>query len=63
MPLPTETLSAADVIKYRDENFIKYHNHKPFLEKINKKFGEKAANNIVEMTKIKLKRKILGDQI
>ena len=63
LPLPTETLSAADVIKYRDENFIKYHNHKPFLEKINKKFGEKAANNIVEMTKIKLKRKILGDQI
>ena len=45
------------------ENFIKYHNHKPFLEKIDKKFGKDAAKNIVEMTKIKLKRKILGDQI
>ena len=63
LPLPTETLSAAEVIKFRDDNFIKYHNHKPFLEKIGKKFGKIAAENIVEMTKIKLKRRILGDQI
>ena len=63
LPLPTETLSAAEVIKLRDENFIKYHNHKPFLNKIEKKFGKAAATNIVEMTKIKLKRRILGDQI
>jgi len=63
LPLPTESLSAAEVIKLRDDNFIKYHNHKPFLNKIEGKFGKKAADNIVEMTKIKLKRKILGDKI
>ena len=28
---------------------------------IEKKFGKEAANNIVDMTKIKLKRKIKGD--
>ena len=28
---------------------------------IKKKFGKKAADNIIEMTKIKLKRKIKGD--
>ena len=33
------------------------------LNKIEKKFGKIAARNIVEMSKIKLKRKILGDQI
>jgi len=45
----------------RDDAFDKYHNHKPFLNLIEKKFGKVAADNIVEMTKIKLKRKIKGD--
>ncbi len=63
LPLPTEKLSAREIITLRDEAFDKYHNHKPFLNLIEKKFGKKAANNIVEMTKIKLKRKIKGDQL
>ena len=61
LPLPTEKLSATEIISLRDEAFNKYHNHKPFLNLIEKKFGKVAANNIVEMTKIKLKRKIKGD--
>ena len=61
LPLPTEELSAKEVITLRDEAFDKYHNYKPFLDLITKKFGSKAAENIVEMTKIKLKRKIKGD--
>ena len=61
LPLPTETLSAKEVITLRDKAFDQYHNHKPFLELIEKKFGKKAADNITEMTKIKLKRKIKGD--
>ena len=63
LPLPTEKLSAKEVITLRDEAFNKYHNHKPFLQLIEKKFGKKAAENIIEMTKIKLKRKIKGDQL
>ena len=61
VPLPTENLTAKEVITLRDEAFDKYHNHKPFLDLITKKFGSEAAENIVEMTKIKLKRKIKGD--
>ena len=61
LPLPTEKLSAAEIISLRDDAFYKYHNHKPFLNLIEKKFGKTAADNIVEMTKIKLKRKINGD--
>ena len=63
MPLPTESLSASEVITLRDEAFTNYHTHKPFLKLIEDKFGKKAALNIVEMTKIKLKRKIKGDQL
>ena len=61
LPLPTETLSAKEIITLRDEAFDDYHNYKPFLKLIHNKFGKKAADNIVEMTKIKLKRKIKGD--
>ena len=61
LPLPTEKLSAKEIISIRDDAFNEYHNHKPFLKLIEKKFGKKAADNIVEMSKIKLKRKIKGD--
>ena len=61
LPLPTEKLSAKEIISLRDDAFNTYHNHRPFLDLIEKKFGKQAADNIVEMTKIKLKRKIKGD--
>ena len=61
LPLSTEKLSAKEIITLRDEAFNQYHNHKPFMNLIEKKFGKEAANNIVDMTKIKLKRKIKGD--
>ena len=61
LPLPTETLSPKEIVSLRDEAFIKYHTDQNFLELIKKKFGLQAANNIIEMTKKKLKRKIKGD--
>ena len=60
-PLPTEKLKPWEILKLRDDNFIKYHTNKYFLEKIYKKFGQKAKENIVSMTKIKLKRKIIEE--
>ena len=60
-PLPTEYLTPEEVLEYRDECFTKYHTYEPFLKKIENKFGKKAAENISKMTKVKLKRKILGD--
>jgi len=61
-PLQTESLKAEEILAYRDKSFKNYHLHKPFLDKIEKKFGKKAIENIKAMTKINLKRKILGDQ-
>ena len=60
-PLPTENLTAATILRYRDESFKKYHTNDAFLNKIKNKFGTKAVENIQEMTKVSLKRKILGD--
>jgi len=61
IPLPTDELTPAEILKFRDDAWLEYHTHEPFLEKIEKKYGKVARENIEDMTKIKLKRKILGD--
>jgi anaerobic magnesium-protoporphyrin IX monomethyl ester cyclase len=61
MPLPTKHIAAADVLKFRDEAFLKYYKNPTYLDMIENKFGLLTRNGIEDMTKIKLKRKILGD--
>jgi len=61
VPLPTDTLTAAEVLKFRDDAFIEYHSHPPFLEKVGHKFGSVATDNIRDMLKVRLKRRILED--
>jgi len=61
LPLSTDNLTAAEILKFRDEAYNTFHTSPKFLAKIRKKFGDIAADNIVENTKIKLKRKLLGD--
>ena len=60
-PLPTKHISAAEVLKFRDEAFLKYYKNSEYLDMIENKFGESTRLGIEEMTRIKLKRKILGD--
>ncbi len=55
--LPTEKLSAYKILKLRDEKFYEYHKNSNFLNKIEKKFGINAKLNILEMLKVKIKRK------
>lgn len=61
LPLPTKTLSAADVLRFRDYAFDAYFKNPRYLASIEKKFGPAAREHIEAMTKVKLKRKILGD--
>ena len=61
LPLPTENMEAYEILKLRDEHFIEYHNDNKFIDKIQNKFGEKAVKNIKDITKIKLKRKIIEE--
>ena len=60
-PLPTEKLKPYEILSYRDECYKDYHNNELFLKRIEKKYGKKAAQNIVEMSKVKLKRKIIEE--
>jgi radical SAM superfamily enzyme YgiQ (UPF0313 family) len=61
LPMRTEHLTAAEVVKFRDEAWTKYMTGEKYLNLVEKKFGIDAKNNILEMSKIKLKRKLLGD--
>lgn len=61
LPLSNENLSSAEILKFRDDAFINYHKNKNFLNRIKKKFGDKAVENIENLTKIKLKRKIIEE--
>jgi anaerobic magnesium-protoporphyrin IX monomethyl ester cyclase len=60
-PLRTKSLSSAEVLKFRDEAWQKYFTHKPFLELVESKFGMQSRQNVEDMSKINLKRKVLGD--
>ena len=61
-PLPTEHLSPKEILRFRDNAFNEYHLDKNFLNKLNKKFGEVAVSNVKEMTKVKLKRRLLDER-
>jgi radical SAM superfamily enzyme YgiQ (UPF0313 family) len=60
-PLPTNYLSAADVLRFRDQMWHRYFSHEPFLALIENKFGQQERKNVEDMAKIHLKRKLLGD--
>jgi radical SAM superfamily enzyme YgiQ (UPF0313 family) len=61
LPLRTEVLSAAEVLKFRDEAFTRYFTDANYLALVERKFGKDVVQHLHEMTKIKLRRKILGD--
>lgn len=61
LPLPTETLSAAEVLRFRDQAFNTYFTHPRYLGMIESKFGKAAREHVEAMTSIRLKRKLLGD--
>jgi len=60
-PLPTNYLTSAEVLKFRDEAWQKYFSNPKYLELLSNRFGQIAVKNVQDMSKIKLKRKILGD--
>ena len=61
LPLPTDALEPAEILKFRDDAWTAYHTYEPFLDLIEEKSGAEAREDILKMTKVKLKRKILGD--
>jgi len=61
LPLPTKTLSAAQVLKFRDEAHLAYFASERYLTMLKNTFGNEAYEHVKSMNSIKLKRKINGD--
>jgi radical SAM superfamily enzyme YgiQ (UPF0313 family) len=59
-PLPTATLSSADVLRFRDEAFMEFFTDPAYLENIHGKFGSTAVASIKAMTAMPLPRKLLA---
>ncbi len=59
LPLPTKYISAKEVLQFRDDAFNKYFTTPEYLDMLEEKFGVQVRKHIEEITKHKLKRKIL----
>ncbi len=56
LPLPTKYLSAAEVLRFRDQAFQTYFNDPNYLNMVTQKFGDETTQHIKEMTDHKLER-------
>lgn len=61
LPLPTRTLSAREVLRFRDDAFHRYFTDPAYLDMAERKFGTPVRRHLVEMSSRRLKRTLLGD--
>jgi hypothetical protein len=57
--LPTRHVSAAEVLRFRDNAWRQYFTNPAHLALLEKTFGPQQRRNVEEMTKIKLRRKLI----
>lgn len=61
-PSNPDNITNTEVLKFSDDAFYKWMHHKPFLDMIKNKFGEKAHQYVLSIgASPRLKRKLLGD--
>ena len=60
-PLPTRHLSAAEVLRFRDDAWHTYFSQPKYLALVEEKFGTQEKENVEAMSQIRLKRRLLGD--
>ena len=58
-PVRTKYLTAAEVLAFRDEAWQTYFTNPVYLELVEHRFGSQERKNVEDMTRIKLRRKIL----
>lgn len=59
VPLATKYCTSEEVLSFRDKAWEKYFSNPIYLEFLQKRLGSIAKDNVVKMSNIKLKRKIL----
>ena len=59
LPLPTKYLSAAEVLRFRDDAFKEYYKNPKYIKMVKEKFGSKVVEHINEMLKHEIHRKFI----
>jgi radical SAM superfamily enzyme YgiQ (UPF0313 family) len=61
LPLQTRYVNAIDVLKFRDEAYVKYYSNERYQSMIKEKFGQQVLDEIVRGLTKRLKRKYLEE--
>jgi anaerobic magnesium-protoporphyrin IX monomethyl ester cyclase len=61
-PMPTKHVPAREVLKFRDEAFVRYHGRTEYLNMIEKKFGRETKEHILRMLATPLRRHLIEDE-
>jgi anaerobic magnesium-protoporphyrin IX monomethyl ester cyclase len=61
LPLPTHHVSAAEVLRFRDEGFHTYYESPRYVEMLERTFGAAAVQHVRRMTAHRLKRNLYWD--
>ena len=54
-------VSAAEVLRFRDEAWQTYFSNADYLALVERKFGVQERRNVEDMVSLRLKRRLLGD--
>ena len=60
-PLATRHVSAADVLRFRDEAWRTYFTNPAYLQLVERTFGSAQRENVEAMAQVRLRRRLLGD--
>lgn len=60
-PLRTKYITAAEVLRFRDDAWQRYFTNPEYLALVESRFGTVERKNVEDMSRIRLKRKLLGD--
>ncbi len=58
-PLSNDHLTSADILRFRDEAWHRYFTNQSYLELVERKFGVAQRNNVEDMARIRLRRRLL----
>jgi anaerobic magnesium-protoporphyrin IX monomethyl ester cyclase len=60
VPLPTHSLTARDVLQFRDDAFLQYYTNPDYLKMIENRFGTATVQHLQQMTAFRLDRDLLN---
>jgi radical SAM superfamily enzyme YgiQ (UPF0313 family) len=63
LPLPTRHLPAHEVLRFRDEAFLRYYTNPRYLEMAGRRFGPETVAHVRHMTNYRLERDLLNGRL